>query len=180
MRYTVGIMKKNGPNKSRNYLILLFAFIIFESLVITYFVFQYQNIQSNNNFNASISLKLISSSNMVSTLNLTLLGQGENLTLPLFIQQSKLLIGNHTQQNSTINTTQKSQITIPYRSDSIRNIVFVGLRPNSNYNIKVIGSSKPYCHVGYMCPLYVLDVNKSINIITGKQGSVSNVSIRLS
>lgn len=171
---------KYSSNQNKNYLILLLIIIIFESFIITYFGFQYQNIKSTNNSNVSISLKLISSSNMVTTVNLTFSGKGKNLTLPLSVHQLGLIIGKSKQQNLTTNTIQKSPTTIFYRTDLVRSIIFTGLQPYSNYNIKVVGSSKPYCYAGYMCPMYILNIDKSINLTTGKQGSISNISIRLS
>lgn len=174
-------MKGNKISKqNKNYLILLFIIIIFESVVIIYSGFQYHTIKSTNDANVSVSLKLFFSSNMVSNVNLTLLSKDKNLTLSLLVHQSELTNGTPTKQNLTPNTTQKPITTIPHRTNLIRNITFTGLQPYTNYNIKLVGIAKPHCYVGYMCPMYVLNINKSINLITGKQGSIYTIPIRLS
>ncbi|MGC8651860.1 MAG: hypothetical protein ACP5UH_01245 [Candidatus Micrarchaeia archaeon] len=127
---------------------------------------------------AGIDAVINSNGYIVSDLNVSVSGNGTNLSVPLsIVSRCFVAIPENVSQPSLphiATTTIPGIYTEP--CNITEHIIFAGLRPHSIYGVAINGSERPYCPPGIFCPYFILRVQKSVAVETGPNGSITTVS----
>jgi len=126
--------------------------------------------------NASIALTLNATSYIVSRLDTNLTGNNISISIPVSIV-SRCLSYGHIGPLPVVNGSLphiSNQSFLPCEKST--SVIFTGLKPYANYIVSIEGYESPYCPPGTLCPMFILHVQKSIEVETAANGSITNVS----